>query len=83
MHIPFTDARDHIVYTSHVCSLREIQKSIILVEGYRAARVIHVTMHRITSCAEIDSKVAGKNSCNAFPPARNVHKYAKSKLNPS
>lgn len=58
----------HIVYTRHVHSVREIQKSIILVEGYRAARVIHVTMRRITSCAEIDSKVAGKNSCNAFPP---------------
>ena len=56
---------EHIVYTRHVHSVREIQKSIILVEGYRAARVIHVTMRRITSCAEIDSKVAGKNSCNA------------------
>lgn len=67
MHIPFTNARKRTVYTRHVYSVRDIQKSIILVEGYRAARVIYVTMHRITPCAEIDLKVVGKNSCDAFP----------------
>lgn len=62
------------MYTRHVYSLGEIQKSIILAEGYRAGRVIHVTMHRITSLTEIDSKVAGKNFCDTFRAAENEHR---------